>query len=367
MRVVHILKVILAAGTERHLLLLLPALQQRGVDVHLIVLAERARPMDDYLSAAHAAGIPTERLFMRRHADLTLLPRLIGRLHALRPDVVHTHLFHADLYGIPAARLAGVSTVITGRHNDDAFRRHPLARAVNRGLWALSSGGIAISDAIRAFVIDVEGAPPHKVTRVHYGLDFAEPPADARDALRAELHLPDDALLVGAVSRLIEQKGLPYALDAFAVVMDEFPHAVLLIVGDGDQRGALESQADALGLGDRVRFLGWRADIHPIMAALDVFIMPSLWEGFGLALLEAMAHGLPVIASNISALPEIVVDGETGLLVPPRDVGGLAAALRHLLADDALRAQMGVAGRARVRTAFSVDQMADATMQVYRT
>lgn len=364
MRVVHIIKIVLTAGAERHLLRLLPGLQARGVDVHLIVLVQPEIPMDDFMVLAAAHNIPAERMTIHHHADLTLLPRLIGRLRTLQPDIVHTHLLHADLYGVLAARLAGVCTVVMSRHNDNAFRYKLPMRLLNRVLWRLSSGGIAISEALRQFCIDVEGAASGKIHCVHYGLDI--PTAAQSHNLRAMLNLPGESLLFGTMSRLIEQKGLRYVLEAFAQVVPDYSHVYLLITGDGALRGELEAQADALGLGGRVRFLGWREDAGQVMAGLDVFVMPSLWEGFGLVLLEAMACRLPVIATRVSAIPEIVQDGETGFLVPPRDPDALTDAMRRLLDDAELRVQLGAAGRARLEAHFSEASMIEGTLAVYR-
>ncbi|MEL7236029.1 MAG: glycosyltransferase, partial [Chloroflexota bacterium] len=341
MRVVHIIKIVLTAGAERHLLRLLPGLRARDVDARLIVLVQPDTPMDDFMALAENAGIPAERMIIHRHADVTLLPRLVSRLRELQPELVHTHLIHADLYGVLAAKLAGVPRIIISRHNDNAFRRKLPVRLLNRVLWGLSSGGIAISEALRRFCIEVEGVSPGKIRTVHYGLDLHAPSPDElskrRTNLCQSLNLPDDAILVGTVSRLIEQKGLRYAINAFQHISG----AYLVITGDGTLRDELEAQADELDLRDRVFFLGWREDASDVMTGLDVFLMPSLWEGFGLVLLEAMSQGLPVVASRVSAIPEIVTDGKTGILLPPRDHAAIATALQRLIDDPQLRERMG--------------------------
>lgn len=367
MRLSHLIKVTGLSGAENHLLTLLSGLQARGHEPRLLLLVEPGRPAEEVVAAAEARGIPTERMPIYADLDPTLPVRLVRRLRALRPDVAHTHLLHADLHGIPAARLAGVPVVVTSRHNDDAFRVRPGIRQVNRWLWGRVDAGIAISEAVARFSIDVEGAPPERLVTIHYGL----PPAPqerreaSRAALRAALGLPADALLIGTVCRLIEQKGLPFGLDAFARIADRFPSAHLALTGDGPLRGALEAQAAALGIAGRTHFLGWRAETAPIFAGLDIFLMPSLWEGFGLVLLEAMAQGVPVVGSAVSAIPEVVVHGETGLLVLPRDVAGLADSLAALLGDPARRESLGAAGRARLETHFSPARMVDETLALY--
>jgi len=369
MRVAHIIKIVRAAGAERHLLTLLAGLRRRDIDARLIVLVEPNNAMQIYVDEAEARHIPVERLTIRHDLDMSLLPRLQAHLRALRPDVVHTHLLHADLYGIPAARWAGAPIVVSSRHNDNAFRRRFPIKQVNQVLWRMADAGVAISDAIARFTIEVEGAPKARIQRIYYGLEATKTVdrVTARASLLGELHLADDSVLIGIACRLIEQKGVTYAIQAFARVAESFPNAHVLIAGEGDLRTALENEAVTLGLHNRVHFLGWRGDIPAFMAALDILLAPSLWEGFGLVLLEAMAQAVPIIGSAVSAIPEIVVDGETGLLVPPRDVDRLAEALGKLLADKPLRQFMGLQGQDRLETHFGVGRMVDETAALYYT
>jgi glycosyltransferase involved in cell wall biosynthesis len=215
-------------------------------------------------------------------------------------------------------------------------------------------------------MIKVELAPPQKVHTVHYGIAPTLPDLTMRAAFRAELGIPLDAPVFGSVCRLIEQKGLTFALRAFAQIAPHFPEAHYVIIGDGALREPLRAEADALGVATRVHFAGWRADAAARMVAFDVFVMPSLWEGFGLVLLEAMAARLPIIASAVSALPEIVRDGETGLLCAPRDVACLAERMAQLLTARDLAMRLGAHGEARLRAEFSVSKMVDRTLAVYR-
>jgi glycosyltransferase involved in cell wall biosynthesis len=184
-------------------------------------------------------------------------------------------------------------------------------------------------------------------------------------SVRAEFRIPADAPLVGVVARLDSQKGHIYLLRAWVQVTAALPEARLLVVGDGPLRGELQQQTYDLGLEGSVIFAGRREDVPRIMAALDVVTLPSLWEGFGLVLLEAMAVARPIVASRVSAIPEIVVEGETGLLVPPRDVDALAAALIALLRDQQRATEMGRRGRVRLEQEFTLGKMIEATDRVY--
>lgn len=367
MRAAHIIKAVRVAGAERHVLTLLAGLRDRQIEPRLLLLVEPNTPMDDYAALLEARALPVERIPIHSDFDVTVIRRLAAVLRTFQPDVTHTHLLHADLFGVPAARLAGVPVVVSSRHNDDAFRYRLPIQLINRALWRGVDAAVTISDALTRFTIAVEGAPPDKVRRIYYGLDTSIPPLDraaARNTLLAELGLPPDMVLVGLVCRLVEQKGVTYAVEAFRQVAADFPEAVLLITGDGPLRDSLQAQARPLG--DRVRFLGWRPDTAALFAALDIFLAPSLWEGFGLVLLEAMAQQTPIIGSTVSAIPEVIADGETGLLVPPRDAAALANALRTLLADGPLRLHLGLLGRDRLETYFDAGRMADETAALYR-
>lgn len=368
MRVVHIIKVVRVAGAEQHLLTLLEGLRATHIDAQILLLVEPSNPMESYVQAAGERGIPVERIVIRRHLDVSLHYRLWRKLKAMQPDIVHTHLLHADLFGIPAARAAGVPVVVTSRHNDNNFRRRTPIKQMNRSLWEMADAGIAISQALHRFCIEVEGAPPHKMHTIYYGLDPNRWVVDvnrARTGLRGELSMGKQALLVGMACRLIEQKGVNVGLKAFERVAQDFPTAHLVIAGDGPLRDALENQARWMVARERVHFLGWRADVPFVLAALDILLVPSLWEGFGLVLLEAMAQSIPIIASDVSALPEIVAHGETGLLVPPRDTDALAEALALLLGDKALRRHLGMMGQDRLEERFDTARMVGETLALY--
>ena len=369
MRVVHIIKVTRISGAERHLLMLLQGLREQGIDAHFIILIQPDNPMDDMIAEATQRGIPIQSVIIYRHYDLTVVWRIRAMLHELQPDIVHTHLIHADLYGWLGAKLAWVKTIIASRHNDDNFRYHPITRLVSRVMWWLTDGGIAISSAIKSFVVNVEGARADKVDVVRYGMDYCWIPdaeiAAVYHSLRDELGLSQNTVILGMVNRLVEQKGIPYALQAFQVILSQFPDVHLVIAGDGDGATTLRKQADHLGISSNVHWLGWRSDAQALMGAFDVFLLPSLWEGFGLVLLEAMARRLPIVASSVSAIPEVVAHGENGLLIPPRDVDALVDAIQVLLHDRPLRKHMGLLGDDRLETVFHVQQMIQATISVY--
>lgn len=370
MRVVHIIKATGVAGAERHLLTLLPGLRKLGIDTRLILLHNPGQRLDEYAALMEARDVTVEQIVIRRHVDPGVIRRLRDQIQFEQPDIVHTHLLHADWYGTIAARWAGVRRIVQSRHNDDPFRRRLPIRLVNRLIWRTVTAGVGISESVTRFTIEVEGAPARKMNTIHYGMELPIPPIDraaAQRLLHEQIGAEPDAILIGMVGRLIEQKGFRYGIQAFAKIADEFPKARLVVVGDGSHRAILEGETRRAGVAKRVDFLGWREDSAELMAALDIFLMPSLWEGFGLVLLEAMSRAIPVVGSDVSAIPEVVVHGETGLLVPAADVDSMAEALRTLLGDPALRRHLGLLGEARLEDEFSADAMVRRYQTLYQS
>jgi glycosyltransferase involved in cell wall biosynthesis len=366
MHILHIIRGLGLAGAEHHLIALLAGLRREGIDARLLLWVSPDHQADDVLAAAKANGIPVERWTMPHHIAPGFFLKLIRYLRRERPDLVHTHLVHAETYAIPAARLAGIKTVFNSSHNDDPFRRRLVFRPRNWLLWQMTSQGIAISAHIKQFLMDVERASPEKVEVIHYGLPFTENFQPPEKSLCDELSLPADARLIGSLCRLVPQKGLHLALDAMAMLTHKNPDLHYIIAGDGPLRAELTQQAERLNIRERVHFLGWRSDVQSLMAQIRIFVAPSLWEGFGLVFLEAMSAARPVVASNISAIPEIVADGETGLLVPPNDAASLAKAIQSLLDDPARAEKMGAAGRNRLQTHFNEQRMINQTAALYR-
>jgi glycosyltransferase involved in cell wall biosynthesis len=363
-RIAHIIKATGIAGAERHLITMLPELDRQGFDICVIILTEPKKPVDQLLITLQQTGVKSERMIINGHADLYLVFRLARRLRDLDPCVVHTHLLHADLYGTVAARMAGIPAIISSRHNDDPFRaRWPLSfllRIINR----YTNRFIAISERVRAFTVKTEKVPVSVVDTVYYGLatdtEYNRHVIDARD----EFELLKGPLLVCA-ARLTEQKGHKWLLRAFRSVVDQLPETSLLLLGDGPLREHLEDTVVNLDLAKNVRFAGWRTDVMNILPSTDLFVLASEWEGFGLAILEAMSFSLPIIATEVGGIPEVVLDGETGWLVKSRDSDALADSILDALSSPYKMLQCGQRGKLRVQNMFSVQKMIFDTEKIY--
>jgi glycosyltransferase involved in cell wall biosynthesis len=364
-RVLHIQKVTGMAGSERHLLFLLPELA-RDFDITFLILEAPRRPVDDYVAALTGAGVKIERLPIRWDGDPLCVLQMARLMRKGAFDLVHTHLIHADVLGGVAARLAGVPVVVSTKHGYEDYDRTSRAYRLSGLTARWTRKVIAISEALARKVAEVERIPTGKLTTIHYGIDCVVPgPEPLREAVRRSLGLPPDAFAVLSTGRLVPVKGYQYLVEAIGKLRAGGSSAILLIAGDGPERAVLQSQAERLGVGDGVRFLGWRADVPTLLTAVDAFALATLGEGFGLAILEAMAQRLPVVATRVIAVPEIVQDGETGLLVPPRDPAALADALLSLERDPELRRRFGAAGHRRVLDHFSVARMVRDTEGVY--
>ena len=360
MRALHVHRIAGIGGSERHLLTLLPALRALEIEPLFAGLDVPGAGADVFYAELDRAAIP----YLRVRAARDLAPdvpfRLARAIRELDATLVHTHLVHADVYGALATLPRRVPLVST-KHNDDPFRTRAF-RFVERGLVARARSVIAITETLRRFLVVRLGLPEEKIEVIRYGLDVLprawghNPPLD----------LPEGSRMLLAIARLVEQKGLDTAIRALPAIHSAHPDVVLVIAGDGPERERLAALARELGVADAVRMPGRAGDVAEWLARAELLVHPARWEGFGLVLLEAMLAGVPAVASAVSAIPEVVAEGETGVLVPPDDPDALAQAIGALLTDTSLRSRLGTAARERARRVFSVERMARETAALYR-
>jgi glycosyltransferase involved in cell wall biosynthesis len=293
-----------------------------------------------------------------------LFVNFLGR----RPAVVHFFLPQAYLIGAPLALLAGVPIRLMSRRSLNLYQNnHPVLRRAERLAHTRMSAIIANSRAV-AEELAAEGVSPSRLGTIYNGIDIARfRTLRTKSELRRTLDVPEDAVVFTIVANLIPYKGHVDLLDAFGAASRQIkPTWLLLIVGRDDGIGReLIRRAEELGIASRVRFLGPRNDIPDILNASDVGVSSSHEEGFSNAVLEAMACGLATIVTRVGGNPEAVIDGETGLVVPPRDPDSLAAAIVRLAGDATLRGRCGCAGRARVLTDFTIESCVDKYERVY--
>lgn len=361
-------------GMELYILRLVARLDRRRYEPALLVPGfrdpYRASP-DRLIREAEAQGLPVLRPAggLRRPGDgVTELARTVRLLRRHRADVVHVHTCRptgARRVAV-AAKLAGVPAVIRTEHLPPDVNAGPRARLAVAPFDALTDYVVALSDGDRAAQIRRLGRSPAKIVRTYTGVDLSklDPRHDVERAKR-RLGLDPHVATIGVVGRLVEQKGVTHLLDAVhALRQDGFDFQVL-IAGDGDLRAPLEAKAAALGIDDVVSFLGYRDDVLDVMHAIDIAVMPSLWEGFSLTMLEFMALGKPLVTSDHWSFREALEDGRTGLLAPTGDDRAMAAAVARLLVDPGLRRRLSAAALERVRANYTLERVSEVTMALY--
>ena len=321
--------------------------------------------------AARRESLPTLSIPKRGLVDWGAARTLARRLRSGQTDTVHAHNGRTALAAALAVRLAGRGRCVMTQHfltPNHATQRGPKAAvssAAHHWMVGQMSAILAISEAVRQSMLARGEAPDAKITVVPNGITAPEPgrPAETRQSLGISAGVP----LVVCAARLEQEKDVASLIAAMKTVREAVPTARCLIAGDGSEKAALQAQIETLGLRECVTLLGFRTDATALMAAADVFVLPSLAEPFGLVLLEAMALSRPVVATRAGGPAEIVVDGETGFLVAPSSPDALAGAMQTLLTNPPLSARMGEGGYARFQNLFTAARMAEATLAVYRS
>lgn len=367
MKIQHVITTLDVGGAEVHLLSQVKGQVARGHRVRVAYLKGDGALAGDFRKAG---------------ADLVTAlgsgPGCVSRIARLatEADIVHSHLLKADAATALAARLWGFrSRLISGKHNDERALLRPWVSRIHGVVGNWPARTIVLSDHVGRFVVEHGRLNQENMRRVYYGIDRTPFEHAARDAdpkgVRGEFGWPEDSIVMICVARFAAQKAheiLLQALDAARRDERVGSRLRLLLVGDdpfGQGKRLAEDEASRLELGALVQFAGIRRDVPRLMAASDLFVMASRWEGLGLVFLEAMAAGVPVVSTDVSAIPEVVLNGETGRLVPRDDAGRLAAGMLEAALNPDLRKRWAAAGVERVASAFGLDRMVDETLAIY--
>ncbi len=350
-RVLLFIDALLKGGAERLVVELARRLNSARFDPAVACFRQEA-----FAEELAAAGRPCHVVPKRRPFDLALLFRLLRLLRRERIALVHAHDIQSGAYGTLAARLSRRPVILTV-HGLGIFRQKRSASLLPRlGRWAHRV--VFVGEWLKKAADDEFGVRPRHARVIHNGVDVsAFRPGGPAPELAGELGLPRDSLVVGSVGNLREVKDVSTLLRGFAQAVERVPNAVLVLVGDGPERGALEQLVAELGLSERVRFAGARSDVARLLPLFDVFALSSKTEGISVALLEAMACGLPVVATRTGGNPEVVTEGQTGRLVPVGAPEELGQALADLLPDAQTRQSYGRRARQRVEQHFSLERM----------
>jgi glycosyltransferase involved in cell wall biosynthesis len=367
-RIVSCINNMHVGGTELNALRTAESLDRARFDLTVACL----RPGGPLAERYAAAGIRVVEFPLRNLYGAGALRegrRFARFLREHRTDVLHCHDYYANIFGSVWGRVARTPAIIASRRWWYSLPARKL-RVANRVAYMLADRVLANSPSVGAAVQRDEGVGADRVVVVPNFADesaFQAPSPAARAELRLSLGVPGDAFAVGIISRLVPVKDHASLLEAVAQLAPRWPRLHLVIVGDGECRADLESRARALGIADRVRFAGMRANTPNLHHLFDLSVLCSLSEGFPNSIVEAMAAGRPVVATAVGGSVDAVDEGETGFLVPPAEPDHLAVAIEAMMANPALRAQMGAAGRRRADAEYRVERVMPVLEHLYET
>jgi glycosyltransferase involved in cell wall biosynthesis len=341
-------------GAERHVTTLLPRMDPHRFSTSVVCIGEEG----DLFSALPAAGIEACALKLPKRKALRALRELVRIMRRTQPDVVVVRGYNAEVLGRVAARITGVEHSIVWVHNiGDVAVRDGVRVVADRMLTRWTSAYFGVAEAQRAYMVDELGYPDEKIRIIHNGVDPLLFNTKTDRTVLAEFDIADDAPVVGILAALRPEKDHETLLRAARLVIDDLPSARFLIIGDGPTRQRLETLANELGIRSHMRFAGARDDVDRLLRAIDVFTLSShTVECFPMALLEAMASARPAVCTSVGGVPEMIDDGASGYLVPPKDPVQLADRLVRLLSHPEAARRMGMAGRARIEVAFDLNR-----------
>lgn len=361
LRVVHVIPNLGTGGAERMMLNLLCALDPRLIETSVVSLYPAFGSIIE--AELHRNGVRSRYLSKRRGPDPLCALAVRRSLRELKPDVVHTHLY-ALSYVLPSVVGRGIACVHTV-HNLAPQEVPASHRVLHRFAFRMGVAPVAISTEIARSFHSCYGRAPAALISIGIPLETVGRPTVGRAAWRAAEGVPEDAVVFVSVARFAPQKNLGLLIDAFARTSAALPKAILLLAGDGSLMASVQTQVTALGLRDRVRFLGERRDVPALLGASDAFVLSSDWEGTPVSIMEAMAAGLPVVATAVGGVPELVRSGITGRLARPKDARSLVDAMIDIGSDASLRREMGLAATQIAHDALDARVMASAYQNLY--
>ena len=360
-KVLHLITSLEVGGAQHGMLLGLPRFNNDQYEHVICSIMDRMQMASQF----RASGIEVHSLGLNKKTDIGVAFRLRALLNELRPDILHTYLLHGNVLGRIIGRLTGVPVIIGSERT--------IGQA---GLWGRFAtrltnpltDAVEVNSVIGARVIEEDlKVPVEKIEIVKSGLELSDfKIGSRRDAIRSELGVGGSQHLIVYMGRLRPVKGVEFGLKAFNSAQRCHPNIRLALAGEGDQRSYLEMLAKELGINEFVMFLGLRKDVSELLSAADSVLIPSLNEGFPRSAIEAMAAAKPLVATNVGGTPEAIIDGVTGLLVPPEDSDALSDAIIRLVGDLDLQIRLGTAGRERVEQNYSAEQYVARLDEMYR-
>ena len=357
-------------GAERLMVPILKHLSREHFEPYVCAMQSKdGNPVADEI---RALGIPVECLNIKRLRDFDAIPRLRKYLKGIGADLVHTQLEAANILGNISAKLLRLPSVCT-IHVMPSLDVKTKTKLHQRVEWFalrhFCDHVISVSEEARQYHMKISGTSPDQISTIYNGIDLSAfvnmDQARERDTVRAELGIPREASVLITVAVLRPPKGIQFMIRALPSILASHPKAYYLVVGDGAHHDALVEEANRVGVNGRVIFAGMRKDVPRMLAASDVFVLPTLTEALPTVLAEAMAARLPIVASNVGGIPEMIANGQNGFLVKPEDLNDLIRNCNHLLDHPEKRADMGAEGWKTVNRKFSINRQVEQLREVY--
>jgi glycosyltransferase involved in cell wall biosynthesis len=364
LKVTHVVRLFESYGIGNHLLTLLPGLVTMGLDVELIAItAQTPNPMVmDVLRKLEDSGVHVTTQLFRMESSFSLLGflpiertlDLVKLFRERKSRIIH---FHLEFFGIPTALwLAGCKKIVMSIHSDDKWFSSSKVRSWLHIIDRLIGRYIAVSERTKAYYVAVANIDPKKIERIYHGINYLH--EQSTESIRKQYDMPADKFIFGIVGRLTYAKNIELLIEAAR----RLPETHCAIVGDGELRNVLHQQANGL---PNVQFFGYQPNGYEFMSGFDLFCLPSRFEGLGLVLIEAMLQGVPIAGSRAGAIPEILKDGEYGLLFNSGDLNGLVGSIQYAMNNRNIVADNAVRAKKYAQDTFSVKKMIDQTIQVY--
>jgi len=369
-KIAYVIDGLSMGGAERLIVPILKHLSRTDFDAYVCALQSKdGNPIAEEI---RILGIPVDCLEIKHLRDLNALPRLIKYLKEIDADLVHTQLEFANILGNISSKYLRLPSVCT-IHVMPSLDVKTKSKLHQRLEWFVlryfCNHVISVADEAKQYHLEISGASPDQVSTIYNGIDlsgFLSLDYDfERTNIRAELGIPSDANLLTTVAVLRPQKGIQYMIRALPAILASIPNTYYLVVGDGAHRKTLVEEANKANVSNRVIFTGMRKDVDRLLAASDIFVLPTLTEALPTVLAEAMAAKLPIVASRVGGIPEMVTDGQNGCLVEAENLDGLTTACIHLLNDPEKRIAMGMEGWNIVNQTFNIERQVDKLEELY--
>lgn len=360
--ILHVISKLPVGGVENQLLMTLKNYDRMKLNPLVCSLLDKGE-IGKEIEDTRIDVIPLNKL--KHRFDPAIVKDIYSLIKERNIKIIRTHQYHANLYGRLAALLAKVPCIVASVHNVYTIDRKLHRRMINRFLARFTDKVVAVSEIVKRDILKYDGLREDKVMVINNGIDTDRFLNLDGNVIRVEFSIPSDTPVIGTIGRLTLQKGQKYLVEAVSKIKEKFPSIKLFIVGDGPIKDEIETCVKNLGLNENVIFTGCRRDIPALLAAMDIFVLPSLWEGLPNALLEAMAAGKAIIATDILPVREITNSKKTGILVPAKNSTAIASSIEFLLVNKTFAVTLGNNAQERAFSNFNITTTVDKYTNLY--